>query len=142
MIGLGADEGDVVLGQNVGESRILGEKAIAGMHGVGAGDLTGRQQRGHVEIAVARGGRADAHALVGELDVHRVLVGGRIDRDRGDAELLGGAQHAQGDFAAIGDQDLVEHGRASLVAAPSRAAAGNPGAEGRTPWLVSPDLTR
>jgi hypothetical protein len=29
--------------------------------------------------------------------------------DRGYAEFLAGAQHAQGDFAAVCDQDLVEH---------------------------------
>ena len=62
-----------------------------------------------VEIAVAGGRRADADALVGEPHMHGVRVGGGMDRDRGDAELLGGAQDAQGDFAPVGDEDLVEH---------------------------------
>ena len=107
----------LVLGENVGEARVLGEKAVAGMDCVGAGDLAGGEQRGDVEIGVARRRRADADALVGELDVHRLLVGGRIDRDRGDAEFLGRAQDAQRDFAAVGDQDLVEHARRLLTAA-------------------------
>ena len=47
--------------------------------------------------------------FVGELDMHRIRVGGRMDRDGRNAEFLGGAQNAQGDFAAIGDQDFVEH---------------------------------
>ncbi len=51
---LGADEVDVVALQDLGEARVLGEEAVAGMHRVGAGDLAGRQQGGDVEIAVAR----------------------------------------------------------------------------------------
>src|SRR5690606_29324540 len=58
---------------------------------------------------VARRRRPDAHALVGEADMHRVGVGGGMDGDRLDSQLLAGAQHPQGDFAAIGDQDLLEH---------------------------------
>ena len=41
--------------------------------------------------------------------MHGVGVGGRMHRDRLDAELLAGPQHAQRDLAAIGDQDLGEH---------------------------------
>ena len=47
--------------------------------------------------------------LVGELHMHGVGVGGRMHGDRRDAEFLGGAQDAQRDFAAVGDEDLVEH---------------------------------
>ena len=32
MLGLGADEGDVVLGENFGETGVFREKAVAGMH--------------------------------------------------------------------------------------------------------------
>ncbi len=106
---LGADEMDVVLLQDLGEARVLGQEAVARMHRVGAGDLAGGEQRRNVEIAVARRRRTDADALVGEPHVHGVGVGGRMHRDGGDAELLAGAQHAQRDLAAIGDQDLVEH---------------------------------
>ena len=31
-----------------------------------------------------------------------------MHRDGGDAELLAGAQDAEGDLAAVGDQDLLE----------------------------------
>ena len=41
--------------------------------------------------------------------MHGVGVGGGMDRDRGDAQFLAGAQDAQRDLAAVGDQDLVEH---------------------------------
>ena len=109
MFGLGADEADVVIGQNFGEFGVFRKKAIAGMDGVGAGDFAGGEQRGNVEIGLARRRRADAHRFVGELDVHGFGVGGRMDGDRGDSQLLRGAQDSQGDFAAIGDQDFFEH---------------------------------
>ena len=95
--------------EDLGEAGVLGQEAVAGMHRVGAGDLAGRDQRRDVEIAVARRRRADADALVGEPHVHGVGVGGRMHRDGGDAEFLAGAQDAQRDLAAVGDQDLVEH---------------------------------
>jgi len=41
--------------------------------------------------------------------MHGVGVGGRMYRDGSDAEFLARAQNAQGDLAAIGYQDLVEH---------------------------------
>ena len=78
------------------------------MHGVGAGDLAGGEDRRNVEVAVARRRRADADALVGEPHMHGVGVGGRMHRDRRDAEFLAGAQDAERDLAAVGDQDLVE----------------------------------
>jgi hypothetical protein len=106
---LRTDEADIVLGEDLGEARILGQEAVARMHGIGAGDLAGRQQRRHVEIAVAGRRRADADAFVGEPDMHGVGVGGGMHRDRQDAELLAGAQHPQRDLAAIGDEDFVEH---------------------------------
>ncbi len=108
-LGLRADEMDVVLVEDFGEARVLGQKAVARMHGVGAGDLAGGEQRRDVEVAVARGRRADADALVREPHMHGVGVGGRMHRDGRDAEFLAGAQHAQRDLAAIGDEDFFKH---------------------------------
>ena len=109
VLGLGADEVDAVLGQDFGKAGVLGEKAVAGMHGVGAGDFAGGEERRDVEIAVLRRRRADADALVGEPDMHGVGVGGRVHGDRRDAELLAGAEHPERDLAAVGDEDFVEH---------------------------------
>jgi hypothetical protein len=41
--------------------------------------------------------------------MHGVGIGGRMHGDGLDAQFLAGAQDAQCDFAAIGDEDLVEH---------------------------------
>ncbi len=109
MFGLGTNEADVMIGQNFGEFGVFRKKAIAGVDGVGAGDLAGGEQRGNIEIGLPRRRRADAHRFVGQLDVHGFGVDGRVDGDRGDSQLLRGAQDSQGDFAAIGDQDFLEH---------------------------------
>jgi hypothetical protein len=39
--------------------------------------------------------------------MHGVGIGGRMHRDRLDAQLLAGAQNAQGDLAAVGDQNFL-----------------------------------
>ena len=95
--------------EDVGEAGVLGEEAVARMHRLRAGDLAGGDDARDVQVALRRRRRADADALVGEPHMHRVGVGGRVHRDRLDAEFLAGAQHAQRDLAAIGDQDLGEH---------------------------------
>ena len=109
MFGARADEMHIVLAEDLGEAGILREEAVARMHGVGAGDLAGREQRRNVEIAVLGRRRPDADALVGEPHMHGVFVGGRVHRHGRDAELLAGAQHPQRDLSPVGDQDLVEH---------------------------------
>ena len=131
MLGLGADEGDAVLLENFGEAGVFGEEAIAGMHGVGAGDLAGREQGGNVEIGVARRGRADADRFVGELHMHRMGVGGRMHGDGRYAQLLRRAQNAQGDFAAIGDENFVDHLAASPIRSRARARHIRPAARPR-----------
>ena len=104
-----ADEGDVVGRQYVGELGVFRQEAVARMYCVCAGDLAGRDDLVNVEIAVARRRRSDADAFVGKPDMHGVGVGGRMDHDRLDAELLARTQHPEGDFAAIGDEDFLEH---------------------------------
>jgi hypothetical protein len=47
--------------------------------------------------------------------MHGVGVGGGMHGDRLDAHFAAGALDAQRDLAAIGDQDLLEHGHAGLT---------------------------
>jgi hypothetical protein len=48
--------------------------------------------------------------LVGQFQVGGAAVGLAEDGHRLHAELAAGADHAQGDLTAIGDQDPFEHG--------------------------------
>ena len=106
MLGLGADEDDVVVLDDVGEFGVLAQKTITGMDRVGAGDFGGRDDIGNVEIAFAGGRRADANRFVGEPHMHCVAVRGRMHRDRLDPHFMAGAVNAQRDLAAISDQEF------------------------------------
>ena len=108
MLGLGADPDDVVALDDLGELGVFAEEAVAGMDRVGMADLGGRDDVGDVEIGFAGRRRADADRLVGEAHVHRLGVGGRMDRDRLDPHFVAGAVDAERDLAAIGDQDLLD----------------------------------
>ena len=50
-------------------------------------------------------------AVVGERDVQRVRVRGRVDGDCLDAELVQRADHAHGDLATVRDEHAREHRR-------------------------------
>jgi hypothetical protein len=45
------------------------------------------------------------------LHVERLHVGLRVDGESLDSKLAAGADNAKGDFAAIGNEDLLDHGR-------------------------------
>ena len=73
--------------------------------------------------------RADMDRLVGHADVQRVAIGVGIDRHRLDAHLAGRLDHAAGNLAPVGNQDLVKHRRPF----PSRASRSGPVAQTKTP---------
>jgi alpha-D-ribose 1-methylphosphonate 5-triphosphate synthase subunit PhnG len=75
-----------------------------------AGHLHGADDRRDIEIAVAGRIGADAHGFVGEAHVLEVGVHLGVHGHRLDVQLLAGAQHAQGDLAAVGDQHFAQHG--------------------------------
>ena len=109
LIAGGSDERDVRRHADLGELRVLGEEAVAGMDGVGAGDLGGGDDARDVEVGFARGGGADADVVVGEAHVQRFAIGFAVDRHRGDPKLPARANHPQGNLPAVGDQHLLEH---------------------------------
>ncbi len=76
-----------------------------------------------LEVGLAARRRADAHVVVGEADVQRLAVGLAVDRDRLHAELAAGPDDPQGDLAAVGDEDLLEH---QGVRSSDRAAPASP----------------
>ena len=66
-------------------------------------------RRGILRYESRAGARTDADVVVGEAHVQRLAVGLGVDGDGLDAELAAGANDAQRDLAAIGDQDFLEH---------------------------------
>ena len=110
-LGAGPDEGDAGLLAGARQRRILGQESIARMDGIDA--LFARQSHDalHVEIGFHRTlALADQVGFVGFEAVQGQAVFLRIDGDRAQAQLVGGAQNADGDFAAIERQQLSHLG--------------------------------
>ena len=105
-----ADEGEPAFLHALGEIGVFGQKAIAGMDGLGVGHLGCRDDGRHVEIALRRRRRTDADGLVGKLDVFGFTIRFGINHYRPDAHFFAGALDAQGDFSPVGDQYFFEHG--------------------------------
>ena len=106
--GGGADEVDAALGADFRQHRIFREEAIAGMQCVATGGDRQIDDVVCVEIADNRVG-ADVVGFVGFFDVQRMAVGIGIDGHRLDAHFRAGAHDADGDFAAVGNKDFLDH---------------------------------
>ncbi len=105
-----ADEGEAVLLDHLREVGVLGEEAVAGVDGIGPGDLGRGQDRHRVQVGALGGRRADTDALVGQAHMHGLGVDGGVHGHGRDAHLVAGAQDPDCHLAAIGDQDLLEQG--------------------------------
>jgi hypothetical protein len=58
-----------------------------------------------VQVALARRRGADRIRGIGRPDVQRIAVDVAVNRGRADAEVVAGANDAERDLAAIGDED-------------------------------------
>ena len=99
--------------QDVGETGVFRQEAVAGMHRVGAGDLAAAERCGNVQIALAGRWRPDTDAFIGQPHMHGVGIGRECTATVSIASSCRPAGCA-GDLAAIGDQHLGKH----LPAAP------------------------
>ena len=92
-----------------GKARVLREKAVAGMDRLGAAAPRHVEDLVDVEVRLARRRWTDVVGVVGLAHVQRLAVHVGEDGDRLDAHLAAGANDADGDFAAVGDQNSFEH---------------------------------
>jgi hypothetical protein len=76
---------------------------------VRARGLRGTNDRVDVQVAVGGGRGADPDGLVGLGDVTGARVGVAVDGDAGDAHAAQGGDDADGDLAAVGDEDFIHH---------------------------------
>ncbi len=107
--GVGADKLEIHGSAGFGEQRVFREETVARVDGIRV-DGQGRGQDVLViQVALAGRRRADAEGLVGVADEQGFAVGGGVDGHGLDAQLLGGADHAHGDFAAVGHQQFGNH---------------------------------
>ncbi len=108
--GLRTDELDVAAFADLGEMGVLGQEPVAGMDGIDIADLRRADDAIDFEITLLTGGFTDTDRLVGELHMERIDIRRRIDRQRLDPKFLAGADDAQSNLAAIGDEYLIKHG--------------------------------
>ncbi len=100
-----ADPGDAGPGDRLGEPGVLGEKAVAGMDRIGPSGRGDLEDLLGVQIGLGRGRRSHVPGLVGQLHVQRVAIEVRIDGNRVDAHLLGGADDPHRDLSPVGDEE-------------------------------------
>src|SRR3954466_14082283 len=79
------------------------------MNGIGAGSLRGLDDLVAAEIALGRWRRSNEYRLVGFAHVRSAHIGFAVHRHRLDAELVAGANDAQGDLATVRNQNFSEH---------------------------------
>ena len=79
------------------------------MDGVHISDLRRANDPVDPQVTLADRGFTDADGFVGHLDVHGIGIGLGIDGHGADVQFLACADNAHSDFAAIGNQDLLEH---------------------------------
>ncbi len=84
------------------------------MHGFRAGSLARDHDRLDREIGLRCRRWTDANRFIGHGHEWHRLVCLRINRDAGNPHPLRRFDDAASDFAAIGDEDLFEHGRWKL----------------------------
>src|SRR5579885_929887 len=100
------------------EIPVLGKKPVAGMDGIGPVGECGAQDGRDAEIAVLGSGRPDTDRFIRHPDVKGILVRGGINGEGGDAEFAAGANYPDGDSAAIGDEQFLEHRLTRRVSPP------------------------
>ena len=109
VFGRRANKLETTLFHALGKVGVFTEKTVARVDRLGIRHLGRRDDGRHVQITQRGRRRADAHSLFGQLDVFGVAVGLGIHHHCLDAQFVAGALDTEGDFAAIGDQDLFKH---------------------------------
>jgi hypothetical protein len=89
--------------------RVLGEKSVTGMDRIDVTHFSSAHDSIDLQITVRAWRRANTDRFVRQLDMQRIDVRFRINRERANPKFLASADHPQGDFAAIGDKDFFEH---------------------------------
>jgi hypothetical protein len=79
------------------------------MNGLDITDLGRADNAVDLEIAFATGTFPNANSLIRELDVEAIGVCLGIYGDASNAQLFAGTYDTNGDFASVGDENLVEH---------------------------------
>ena len=139
-VGRRADEGEPGVDHRPRERRALRQEAVAGVDRLGARRERRLDDRVGAQVALRRRRRTQPHRGVGRPDMGRIGVGVGVDRDGLDAQLATGADDAEGDLAAVGDEDPRERRRPTVFA--QRRGRAPPSARARSQRDVAVLLRR
>ena len=104
-----ADENDAGSGKGLWEGLALRQKAIPRVHSFGTALLASGDDFLDDQVTFGRRWRPNGNGGIRQLYVQSILVGLRIDGNRTDPQFARGLDDPAGNFAAIGDQDTLEH---------------------------------
>ncbi len=97
------DEGNFRCFADLGEVGVFGEEPVTRVNGIHIRNFGGADHLGDIQIAFAAACRPDANRLIRKSNMEGITVRFGIDRNRGYAQLIAGADDPQGDFPAIGN---------------------------------------
>ncbi len=107
-VGARSDEHESRLDHGASERRALRQESVSRMDRFGAGRERRLDDQVGAEVTLPCRRRAQTHRLVGGYDVRGIDVGVGVHGDRLDAKVATGADDAQGDLTAVGDEDARE----------------------------------
>ena len=105
--GRGSEKDDAGFLAGPGERRVLGEKAVTRVYGIGPALLGSVDDPVDAEIALGGRGRSHGIGVIGILDVERLAVGFGVDPDALDVQLAARPYDADGDLATVGYPGFV-----------------------------------
>jgi hypothetical protein len=79
------------------------------VYGVRAAVLDGFQNRFGIEVALGCCLAAKGIRLISETHVKGIAIKLGVDRNGGNSHLSGSSDNTDGNFAAIGDKDFLQH---------------------------------
>ena len=106
--GRGADEAQAGIGYGLGKVGALAQETIAGVDGVAAVRACDGDQPRAVQVS-GRAAAGQRRGGFGGMHMRGVRIVLGKDGQAGDAQLVQRAGDADGDLAAVGDQDFLEH---------------------------------
>ena len=115
-LGGGADEREPGVRTRAREAGVLRQEAVAGMDRRCAGPSRHVHELVRAQVALRRRVGTDRVRLVGEPDVQARAVAVRGHGDGRNPQFAAGANHADGDFATVGNQDLHARQNTSILA--------------------------
>ena len=86
-----------------GEVRVLGQKSVTGVNRIDIAHFGGAHDAIDFQITFRARRRANANRFIRQLDVERIDIRFRIDREGANAKFSAGANDAQCNLAAIRD---------------------------------------